>query len=231
MWEWRIFYKSADVQFFNEKIESAFGRAPLESRTDDYLDFDKIQFGLKERDINMVQDETPLLELKIRLDRTTWGAELWCKTIKIPLSKRLKDKPEIEIESISHIIEDDEENLNKYYISQHREFLEYFRNSRPRHFEMQKERHQITAIFNYSMSEWQYLDYPDHFLCEFPPYALLVEKVRFPVKNKLWTSVAIESMQLDALHRFMELFIPKIHGVKDYIMGYPEFIHARLAGD
>ena len=126
MWEWRIFYNSPHVQFLNNKIESAFALTPIETRTDDYLDIGNFNFGLKERGAGESESQEKnrsILELKIRLDRTTWAAELWVKTIRIPLPKPLKDNPTIGIRFIGDIIENDYQTVNQYYLPEHERFL------------------------------------------------------------------------------------------------------------
>ncbi len=206
MWEWRVFTRemhSKELTLSKEYRKKLLNADP-EHRTDYYYDLSVPELGLKERGGEHPREFKPKLELKILLEKTDWGAELWEKCIKYHVSKSINPKQGLNLNDIVEILK--QQQKNSPYEEKIDLIISKLAKGKPKRVKIEKSRFQIKGIYKF-----------DHSSSFFK-----LERTKVKMLRKVWYSICIESSNSQLLTEFIEnqiLNIPKV-----FTGGYPEFI-------
>ncbi len=227
MWEWRVFSRQDLQAILKPDVYGIIVNGPVESRVDDYFNYFHEDFGLKERG-TAGQDNVPLLEIKARIDKVHWGAELW-KKWEIPLKKTLKKQRSKEIQLILEYLENAKTSIYPYYLPKYENCAEIIKSKYMTHVEIFKQRRQITAFYTYQDARWEILPEINRSICQHPPYGILIEYTKLLIDDETWYTVTVEGKQLDMVYNFLNenLLVP-LEEIRDEVLGYPEFLKLRM---
>jgi hypothetical protein len=229
MWEFRLFSRDPLGEVIRPEVTDYFRQAPLETRTDDYFNYHNVEMGLKERGLSRLSRSSeeirgPLLELKIRIDKANWGAELW-KKWEIPLKQTLKKQRDKEIQLIISSLNRVKGNIYRIYLPKYKACQDIIKQKSMEHVEVAKQRHQITAFYTFENNKWEYIPMADKDICRHPPYGLLIEFTQLSIKGELWDTIAVEGKQADLVKRFLEEnLVLSVKHLQNEICGYPTFL-------
>lgn len=206
MWEWRIFFKetySNELKFSREYREK-LDNSSAEQRTDYYYDLSLPQLGLKERGSSHEKMFKPILELKVLLEGKDWGAELWKKIIKYPISKSTNPDQGLARNDIIEILEYEKKGSpleDKIEL-----IIGTLKERAPTRVKVQKNRAQIKDVYRFNHSRSMFK----------------LERTHVNIFEKDWYSVCIESPNAQLLRQFIKNQILNIP--ERILAGYPSFI-------
>ncbi|MBD3192678.1 MAG: hypothetical protein GF308_18700 [Candidatus Heimdallarchaeota archaeon] len=214
MWEWRLFFpkeQTITLEDIND-LSVTLAKTPQEVRSDLYFNLSHQEFGLKERDFSEQKKHGKFLELKILLDKKSWGAESWKKCLKLPL------KMELTKTQLLGLLK--QEELNSPYTSQLASVRQIIEQNAGNKILVHKKRKQTSAIYSLDSSTWSFSS-KKYYFAKRGQKSLWFEETQLTINNHSWTSIAIEGKDLNILNLFMVSFLSKYSGA---VMGYPEFL-------
>lgn len=214
MWEWRIFFpkeKTITLEDIDE-ISIALPKTYNEVRSDYYINLSHQAFGLKERGFSEQKGYGNFLELKILLDKKSWGGESWKKCLKRPLKNALTK------EQLLKLLK--QEERASQYRSQLASVREMIEQNSSNKILVHKKRKQISAIYSLDSSTWSFSS-KKNYLSQRQQKILWLEETQITINNQRRSTIAVEGKDPNILNLFMISFLSKYSGD---IMGYPEFL-------